>query len=548
MADLILGPILRYVDETAATVWVETDRPCEVTVLDHRARTFTVEGHHYALVRIRGLKPGRLYPYRLHLDGERVWPDPDGPLPDPVIRTRAGPDTRIASGSCRVSVPGQPRGAAGSMEDRGVDALSAYARRMLETDPGAWPDLLLMLGDQVYADDASPETREFIRSRRDTRVPPGEEVADFEEYTRLYREAWSQPPLIRWVLASVPSAMIFDDHDVIDDWNISRAWQRDMRATDWWDERIASGLTAYWVYQHLGNLAPADLDDDPLWKEVRAADDATGLLRSVAREADRDPSSFRWSFDRTLGGTRLVVVDSRAGRTFTEGTALGEAGRDMLDETEWRWLESETTVGADHLVVASSLPVFLPSGIHDLEQWNQAVVTGAWGRLARAPAERIRRVLDLEHWAAFPASLARLAGLLRRVADAPDGPASVSLLSGDVHQGYVARVRWEQSVGCPVWQVTTSPLRNALPPSGRLAFRGAHSRAGAAAGRLLARLAGVPRLPVDWRVVDGPVFENHIGTLEISGTQAELTIETARPGRDGSRPHLEPVVRRPLAL
>ena len=28
--------------------------------------------------------------------------------------------------------------------------------------------------------------------------------------------------------------MIFDDHDVIDDWNTSAAWLAEMRATPWW--------------------------------------------------------------------------------------------------------------------------------------------------------------------------------------------------------------------------------------------------------------------------------------------------------------------------
>ena len=53
--------------------------------------------------------------------------------------------------------------------------------------------MLLLLGDQVYADEVSPETLAFIRKRRDVRKPPGEEVADFEEYTRLYRESWEDP-------------------------------------------------------------------------------------------------------------------------------------------------------------------------------------------------------------------------------------------------------------------------------------------------------------------------------------------------------------------
>ena len=69
MADLILGPMLRYVDETSATVWVETDGPCEVDVLGRTERTFCAEGHHYAIVPITGLEPGETYPYEVALAG-----------------------------------------------------------------------------------------------------------------------------------------------------------------------------------------------------------------------------------------------------------------------------------------------------------------------------------------------------------------------------------------------------------------------------------------------------------------------------------------------
>ena len=48
--DLVLGPMLRYVSQTEATIWVETSRACQVEILGRRARTFEVAGHHYALV------------------------------------------------------------------------------------------------------------------------------------------------------------------------------------------------------------------------------------------------------------------------------------------------------------------------------------------------------------------------------------------------------------------------------------------------------------------------------------------------------------------
>ena len=49
--------MLRYADESEATVWVETDEACEVDVLGFTEPTFCVEGHHYALVCINGLEP-----------------------------------------------------------------------------------------------------------------------------------------------------------------------------------------------------------------------------------------------------------------------------------------------------------------------------------------------------------------------------------------------------------------------------------------------------------------------------------------------------------
>ena len=107
---LILGPLLRYADETSATVWVETGAPCEVTVeldaAEHRTRTFTVEGHHYALVVVAGLEPGSAHAYDVLLDGERVWPQPGSAYPRSVIRTSPGDGKLdLVFGSCRVSVP-----------------------------------------------------------------------------------------------------------------------------------------------------------------------------------------------------------------------------------------------------------------------------------------------------------------------------------------------------------------------------------------------------------------------------------------------------------
>ena len=79
MSELVLGPLLRYVGEREATIWVETDCACEVEVLAARTPTFEVDGHHYALVRVEGLEPGTSTPYEVHVDGECRWPPAHSP-------------------------------------------------------------------------------------------------------------------------------------------------------------------------------------------------------------------------------------------------------------------------------------------------------------------------------------------------------------------------------------------------------------------------------------------------------------------------------------
>ena len=165
-------------------------------MLGRSEHTFHVEGHHYALVCLDGLEPGRMHEYEVHLDGERAWPPSESGFPASVLRT-IDPDgpLKIVFGSCRVAVPHHPPFTLTKDEDpergREIDALYAHAHRMRETPPSEWPHLLLMLGDQVYCDEEAPETRAFIRERRGTEGEPGEDVADFEEYTRLYRESWA---------------------------------------------------------------------------------------------------------------------------------------------------------------------------------------------------------------------------------------------------------------------------------------------------------------------------------------------------------------------
>ncbi|HTW14126.1 MAG TPA: alkaline phosphatase D family protein [Nocardioides sp.] len=520
---LRLGPLLRYVDDTSAAVWVETESAATVVVTagDRAAtsRTFTAHGHHYALVEVEGLEPGSHTPYSVSIDGERVWPLAAGEYGESIIATlRPGKPLRMAFGSCRVSVSHDEKGHAA----HGVDALRAYALRMAgitgDGDADGWPDLVLFLGDQVYADDTSDEMKAFIEQRRDPTKSPWHELKDYEEYAHLYRLAWSDPAN-RWLLSTLPSAMIFDDHDIRDDWNTSLSWRREMEATDWWHERVVAGLASYWVYQHLGNLSPSDRAQDALWQRISAYDgpgelDVTEELDRLADDADQRPDSYRWSFARDFDTqARLVVVDSRAARV------LQPDQRSILDDAEMAWLDEQLRGDVDHLLIGTSLPFLLAPAIHHAESFSEALASGRFGRLLKPLGEKARQGADLEHWAAFQEGFARVARMVLDVGSGRRGraPRSVTFLSGDVHHSYVAEAWPDPAEGIDVTsrivQAVCSPIRNPLPRF----MRGATKLAGLGRARPTGRLTRgrMPRSPLRWRMAKGPWYDNNLAVLEV---------------------------------
>jgi PhoD-like phosphatase len=537
---LVLGPLMRYVDATTASIWVETTDRARVTVRAGEgswgAATFKVHGHHYALVEVEGLEPGTVTPYTVDVDGTQAWPPPGSELPPSVIATlKPGKPLRLAYGSCRTSVAHDADG----NSTHGVDAMRAYALRMTEGDV-AWPDLLLFLGDQVYADETTEEMQRFIRSRRDIDEPPGEELKDYEEYAHLYKLAWTDEAN-RWLLSTLPSAMIFDDHDIRDDWNTSLSWKRKMESTSWWHERIVAGLASYWVYQHLGNLSPEERATDEIFRRVAAHRgddelDLTAELDTLADRVDQQPDSYRWSFARELGDVRLVVVDSRAARVLTPDE------RSILDDKELAWLDEQMRGGCRHLLVGTSLPFLLSPGLHHLEAWSEALASGAWGHRGARLGEKVRQMVDLEHWAAFQKGFQAVATMVDEVADGKRGtaPQTITFLSGDVHHSYVSEV--ERSSGSRVIQAVCSPIRNPLPRSMRFATAFLSYGIAGPAGAVVARSAKVPDPPFRWSSLAGPWFDNNLASLEDTAEGLRLWWETGVvDGDDHLHPRLEKV-------
>ena len=533
---LLLGPLLRYVDNHRATVWVETDRPCTVEVLGTREPTWTVHGHHFAVISLTGLASGTAHEYAVELDGARVWPLADSSLPPSVIRTFSTSETfRLAFGSCRRSAPMDDK----NLRRFGADALVALANRMAASDQERWPDALFLAGDQVYADEPSPPQRARLREAHgdvgpdDAMAQVVEEIQNFEEYTWLYHDSWNHEE-VRWLLSTVPSCMMLDDHDLRDDWNTSREWRDWVTKQPWWRERVVGAFGSYWVYQHLGNLSPDELAHDQTYAMVRSTDDddeRSRLLDEFAWQADAEPRSTRWSFQRDFGSEQLVIrmvsIDSRCSRV------LEPDRRAMLDDREWEWLTEKVLASdgrdVDHLVLGTTLPVLLLKGIHHLEGWNEAVAAGRWGRRATRLAEKVRQAVDLEHWAAFRTSFRQLVELIDRVGSSSKPPASILLLSGDVHCSYTAQASTAgvDPARTGLHQLTMSPFRNPLEAPIRFANHLLKSKVACNVMNWLARRAGVDDVAIEWDIDHGLWFENGVMTVVFSGRTAHVEVDHA---------------------
>jgi PhoD-like phosphatase len=537
MGEILLGPLLRYVSETEATVWVETSEPCEVEILGRRERTFGVAGHHYALVRIEDLEPDGFYEYEVALDGERCWPPADSDLPPSVIRTfKPKQPIDICFGSCRVAVPHEEPYTRAKDEDEDgheLDALYVLARQMVRDDRDNWPELLFLLGDQVYVDEGSPRVRERIRAKRDTSQPPGEEVIDFEEYTWLYRESW-EDPLIRWLFSTVSTSMVWDDHDMSDDWNISRSWHEEMDKHEWWHERAVGGIMSYWIYQHLGNLSPRDLDEEnEIYAKVRGNPDATGPLREWAKSIDSTAAGTRWSFCRDIDGVRAIFMDSRAARVLTRER------RSMFDDEVWGWIVDHADGDYDHLLISTTVPYLLSPTFHHLEAWNERLCDGACGGIAAKASEKLRRALDFDHWAAFEMSFHRMRKLLEEVGSGKRGkpPASIVILSGDVHHAYLSEVAFRKDAGVQsrVVQAVCSPYRNPLDAKERRVVEAGFTRPAQLVARAMAHAVGAPDPGIRWRCLEGPYFDNQVGTVRLDGREAIVRLDKTVAGDEDEK-------------
>lgn len=536
---VLAGPLLRRLEPTRLVLWLAGSRALSLTLrlqgvndirLDDSTCTVIPVGTHAFIHLIdvpldTALPCDTLIEYDLLIDDAGIadWAPHllygDARCPNFVLRSRID---QLLHGSCRK--PHHP--AADGLLC--VDRLLATEHAAIER-----PALLMLSGDQVYADDvAGPmlraihaliqrlglfdehlegavvsdsatlyehaasyyhradllpalESNETLRERffGGARKPiftsssADNHLVTFAEVMAMYLLVWSpsawtlidpQPPVLpperlqRYVLeqsridafkaglggvgramAHLPCLMIFDDHDVTDDWNLSAQWEETAYGHPFSKRIIGNALLAYMLCQGWGNNPDAFAD---VLEKTRALSATERYLDSTAQDHLIDDLLGFQNWHYVLPTTpALVVLDTRTRRWRSEMNLKQPSG--LLD---WEALSELQQELLDHpsAIIVSPAPIF---GVKLIETVQRVFSWCGYPLL-----------VDAENWMAHRGAAQVILNIFRHSRT----PGNYVVLSGDVHYSFVYEVLIRhRKAGPRIWQITSSGIKNEFPPA-----------------------------------------------------------------------------------
>ena len=247
-----------------------------------------------------------------------------------------------------------------------------------------------------------------------------------------------QLPQVRRALAHIPTYMIFDDHDVTDDWNLTRGWEQEVYGNPLSKRMIGNALICYLLCQGWGN-APKKVA--PLIAKVQESMGESGLNSHDEIIDDLlDFDQWHYRLDTT---PPIEVLDTRTQRWRSESNMNKPSG--LMD---WEALcdFQHSIIGKESVIVVSAAPIY---GVKVIEA-IQKVFTFFGKALT----------VDAENWMAHKGTANVILNIFRHYKTPPD----FIILSGDVHYSFVYDVRLRFRRNSPhITQFTCSGLKNAFP-------------------------------------------------------------------------------------
>jgi hypothetical protein len=255
--------------------------------------------------------------------------------------------------------------------------------------------------------------------------------------SRALERARRALPRVRRLLANTPTYMIFDDHDVTDDWNVTRAWRDAVRNSPTGRRVVANALAAFWAFQGWGN----DPESQDAAVRGALAGLADGTVSSGAFE-EAMWSHHGWAFHAPTDPP-AVFIDTRTQRGYDSA----EGGPRLLND-QGRAEVARVAAEAGHargrpLLMVSAVPV---CGLELVER-RQKYLVRELGPYA----------VDFEAW---HSNLQGFVDLVRLLVDELALPWAV-MFSGDVHYGFTVNVTVDSGERTlPITQLVSSPIRH----------------------------------------------------------------------------------------
>lgn len=250
-------------------------------------------------------------------------------------------------------------------------------------------------------------------------------------------------PKVRRLLAHIPTYMIFDDHDITDDWNLTAKWEQAAYNHDFSRRIIGNALIGYTLFQGLGNQ-PKHFNQTLLPIINKLFHKPTPKLNNEVQNTLIDAllTFEHWHYSLETS-PKIVVLDTRTRRWRNETNLAKPSG--LMDWEALMELQHEL-MNEPNVIIVSPTPMF---GVKLIET-IQRIATSIGGSL----------IVDAENWMAHQGS----ANTLLSIVTHRKTPQHFVILSGDVHYSfaYDVTVRF-RNMSPQIYQITSSGIKNQFP-------------------------------------------------------------------------------------
>ncbi|MFT7009275.1 MAG: hypothetical protein ACJAXJ_003823 [Colwellia sp.] len=262
--------------------------------------------------------------------------------------------------------------------------------------------------------------------------------AQYRKETKIINSFVNDLPKVSRALAHIPVYMIFDDHDITDDWNLTRGWEEAAYTNPFSKRIIGNALVGYWLCQGWGNASEkfTELNSDTLQYFPGTC------YKQQDKLIDEIFAFHQWHF--SLATTpKIIVLDTRTQRWRSESSSSKPSG--LMDWEALSELQQEL-INQTEVILVSAAPIYGVKMIETIQRFFTFI--------------GLPLMVDAENWMAHSGTANVMLNIFRH----HKTPPHFIILSGDVHYSFFYEVthRFRRSDSI-IFQITSSGIKNQFP-------------------------------------------------------------------------------------